>query len=227
MFERVMKYWPIITVSALTIVSVFNIGYFTIIGMHFLGVMDISNVVYAVGLVFSLLIIPIVMFPDGLLSVLQDVANSQDLALKLERSMKWIIGGLALFFVVGLFVHRPFISITGLFAVYFILAYLAFVAYAYIISVSTGSLSPRLIVAGASFGLFTIFWIGGAVAYHEAFGSNKLYTVVTKDAVYENIRLARSSSNGFLITRDKRIMYIPSGEVKSISEIDPVDDNKP
>jgi hypothetical protein len=96
MLERLMKYWPIITVSAVTIVSVFNIGYFTIIGMHFLGVMDISNIVYAVGLVFGLLIIPIVMFPDNLLSVLRDVANSQDLTLKLERGRKWITGGLAL-----------------------------------------------------------------------------------------------------------------------------------
>jgi hypothetical protein len=51
--------------------------------------------------------------------------------------------------------------------------------------------------------------------------------LMDKDAVYDKVRLARSSSNGFLIARDKRIMYIPSGEVKSISLIDPVDDNKP
>ena len=119
-------------------------------------------------------------------------------------------------FVVGLFVHKPFISITGLFAVYFTLGCVAFAAYAYIISVNTGGLSSRLIVAGASFGLFTIFWIGAAVAHHEAFGSKTLYTVMTKDGVYDNVRLARSSSNGFslLIARDKRVMYIPSGQVK-------------
>jgi hypothetical protein len=148
------------------------------------------------------------------------VANSQDLALKLERGKKWITGGLALFFVVGLFVHKPFISITGLLAVYFVLGCLAFAAYAYIIAVNTGTLSPRLIVAGVAFGLFTIFWVGVAIAYHEAFGSNALYIVATKDAVYDNVRLARSSSNGFLIARDKRIKYIPSGEVKSISQIE-------
>ncbi len=110
--------------------------------MHFLEVMDISNVVYAVGLVFSLLIIPIVMFPDNLLSALKDVANSQDLALKLERGDKWITGGLALFFVVGLFRHRPSSrSQAYLRSISFFC--LVFAACAYVISINTGSLSPR------------------------------------------------------------------------------------
>lgn len=43
MLERLLKYWPIIAATALAIVSVFNIGYFAIIGLHFIGVMDLSN----------------------------------------------------------------------------------------------------------------------------------------------------------------------------------------
>jgi hypothetical protein len=57
MLERLLKYWPVITVSALAVVSVFNIGYFSILGLHFIGVMDLSNIVYSVGLVFGLMIV--------------------------------------------------------------------------------------------------------------------------------------------------------------------------
>jgi hypothetical protein len=44
--DRLLKYWPLIAAGAIVLVSVFNIGYFSILGMHFIGVMDISNVVY-------------------------------------------------------------------------------------------------------------------------------------------------------------------------------------
>jgi hypothetical protein len=225
MLERLLKYWPVITVAALVIVSVFNIGYFTIVGLHFIGVMDVSNIVYSVGLVFSLMIVPIVMFPDNLIISFKEIASSQRAMLKLNRAMKFVVWGIALFFAVGLFVHRPYISIMSLFALDFLLGYLAFCAYVYIIYLHTGSISARMIVAVVAFGLFTLYWVGGAVAYHEAFGTSRLYKVTTKDAAYDNVRLARSSSNGFIIARDKKIIYIPSGELKSIVLIEPVDKN--
>jgi hypothetical protein len=225
MLERLLKYWPVITVAALTIVSVFNIGYFSIIGLHFLGVMDLSNIVYSVGLVFSLMIAPIVMFPDNLITAFKEIASSQKAMLKLNRTMKFVVWGISLFFAIGLFVHRPYISIMGLFALDFLLGFLAVCAYVYIVYLHTGSIPARMTVAVVAFGLFTLFWIGGAVAYHEAFGTSTLYKVTTKDTAYDNARLARSSSNGFIIAKDKKIIYIPSAELKSISLVEPADKN--
>jgi hypothetical protein len=225
MFERLLKFWPVITVSALAIVSVFNIGYFTIIGLHFIGVMDISNIVYAVGLVFSLMIAPIVYFPDSLLTSLRSLAQSENAQTKMLKFVKVCFAILAFFFTVGLFVHHQYISITGLFAVYFVLACLVFTAYAYMEHVQKGKVAPRILMAGAAFYIFTIYWVGAAVAYHEAFGTKSLYLMTTKDATYDKVRLARSSSSGFLIAQEKRIIFIPSGEVKSIISVEPVDKN--
>jgi hypothetical protein len=156
--ERLLKYWPIIAASALAIVSVFNIGYFSVIGLHFMGVMDVSNIVYSVGLVFGLMIVPIVMFPDNLIAAFKEIASSQKAMLKLNRAMKFVTWGIGLFFAIGLFVHRPYISITGLFALDFFLGFLAFCAYVYIMYLHTGAISVRIIVAVVAFGLFTLFW---------------------------------------------------------------------
>lgn len=225
MLERLLKYWPVITVAAFTVVSVFNIGYFTILGIHFIGVMDISNIVYAIGLVFSLMIVPIVFFPENLLPILSDIAQSDNAVPKIYRFVKFSTFGIAILFAIGLFVHHPYLSITGLFALDFVLGCVVFTAYAYMTYVHDGELSPRMMFAGVAFYLFTIYWVGAAMAYHEAFGTNSLYLITTKDTVYDKVRIARSSSSGFIIAQDKRVIYIPSGELKSISAIEPVDKN--
>jgi hypothetical protein len=165
------------------------------------------------------------MFPDNLIRAFKEIAASRNAMLKLNRTMKFVTFGIGPFFFVGLFVHRPYISITGLFALDFLLGFLAFCAYVYIMYLHTGEIPARVIVAGVAFGLFTVFWIGGAYGYHEAFGTTTLYKVTTKDSVYDNVRLARSSSNGFIIAQEKKVIYIPSGELKSIALVEPIDKN--
>ena len=66
-----------------------------------------------------------------------------------------------------------------------------------------------------------IFWIGGNIADHEARFSNTTYKITTKDAEYSEARLVRSSSTGFIVSHDKRFMFVPSGEVKSIAQMKP------
>ena len=43
---------PLISVASLVIVSVNTIGYFTRVGPHFLGLMDLTNFIYPLGLAF-------------------------------------------------------------------------------------------------------------------------------------------------------------------------------
>jgi hypothetical protein len=223
--DRALKYWPLVAAGAVVLVSVFNIGYFTTLGMHFIGVMDISNVVYPIGLIFALLIGPVIFFPDRLLGNLKEFAHSNELASRLPKARKWIFGILLVAFSVGLFVHQAFISIMTLFAIYFVLAFLALAAYLFIVWERTGEVSTQMAASMTAFGFFTLFWIGGAVAYHEAFTTRTVYLVTTKDATYDNARIARTSSSGFLIAKDKHVIFIPSGRMKSIMAINPIDQN--
>jgi hypothetical protein len=222
MLENTSKYWPLLTVGALAIVSIFNIGYFSVIGLHFLGVMDLSNMVYAVGLVVGLVIAPLLMFPHNWVELLREVASRSDAPRRLDRMMKIFTFVLMVCFAVGLFVHQPFISIVGLFAVTFSVGFLAFSAYYYAMWRHFGVMPLRSAFAGGAFGIWTLLWVGGAVAYHEAFGSKTLYNLTTKDAELKNVRLVRSSSSGFIIAQEKKIMYVPAGELKSIVLVEAV-----
>jgi hypothetical protein len=50
--------------------AIFNIGYYSEIGLHFIGTADLTNFVYIVGLVFSLLALlipPTLVFADWFL----------------------------------------------------------------------------------------------------------------------------------------------------------------
>jgi hypothetical protein len=223
MLETVTKYWPVLTVVALSAVSVFNIGYFSIVGLHFIGVMDLSNVVYAVALVFGMLIAPLVMFPDGLVDRLKELSSDDNFDRRVNKGMKIAALVLGLSFTVGLFIHRPYISITGLFAIYFVAAYIVYAAYSYATYLHYDDISVRAAFGLLATGMFTILWVGAAVGYNQAFGTSTLYKLTTKDAEYDKVRLVRSSSSGFIITRGKQVIYVPSGELKSIALLTPID----
>jgi len=219
MLDRLLKLWPLLTVVSLTVVSVFNIGYFSIIGLHFIGVVDLTNIVYSVGLVFGFVIAPLMMFPDNLIEALKAVAAKPDAPYRLNKAMKYITAVLVLSFTIGLFIHQPYISIMGLFAIYFVAACLISAGYAYAMWLHIGDIPPRIIFGLVAAGLFTIMWVGGWVAHNQAFGSPTLYKVTTKDSEYDKVRLVRSSSSGFIIARDKQIIYLPAGELKSIVQV--------
>jgi hypothetical protein len=221
--ETVTKYWPVLTVVALATVSVFNIGYFSIVGLHFIGVMDLSNIVYAVALVFGLIIAPLVMFPDGLVDRIKEFSSDKDFDRRAKKGTKIATWFLALSFAVGLFIHQPYISITGLFALYFVAAYIVVAAYSYAVFLRHDDISVRHAFGLLALGMFTIFWVGGAVGYNQAFGTTTLYKLTTKDAEYDKIRLVRSSSSGFIITREKQVIYVPSGELKLIVQLTPIE----
>jgi hypothetical protein len=64
MLEKISKVWPLVTVAAFAIVSIFNVGYFVMPGLHFIGVMDVSNIVYPTGLILSLLLPALAFIPS-------------------------------------------------------------------------------------------------------------------------------------------------------------------
>jgi hypothetical protein len=71
-------------------------------------------------------------------------------------------------------------------------------------------------------GGLAILFAGGWIAEREALESEVLYKITTKDTEYNNVRLVRTSSSGFIISRDRQIIFLPAGEVKSVVLIRPL-----
>jgi hypothetical protein len=56
MLTNVLGLWPHTSVAAFALAAVFNIGYYSEIGLHFIGTADLTNLVYSAGLVFGFLL---------------------------------------------------------------------------------------------------------------------------------------------------------------------------
>jgi hypothetical protein len=50
---EILKLIPQISVAAVALLSLFTVGYFSKIGIHLLGVIDVTNLVYSFGLAFG------------------------------------------------------------------------------------------------------------------------------------------------------------------------------
>src|ERR1043166_1120324 len=86
MFTSLLSYVPLASILAVALVSIFNIGYFTRVGLHFLGVMDISNLVYPIGLVFAILL-GLFSSASGIdLTYLRNLAEHPDIPKKYVRA---------------------------------------------------------------------------------------------------------------------------------------------
>ncbi|MCA1525923.1 hypothetical protein [Bradyrhizobium yuanmingense] len=217
MLDNVTKYWPFITLCAVAVVSVFNMGYFTLIGYHFIGVMDLTNFVYPVGLVLCLAIPALAFFPLDFIEQLRQAAKQPDSMTKFTKAGKVVFGIVMVFFTVGLVFTDRFLSLMTLFSICFSFATLMGTIGAYIMWQKKKSWTVLATPIGAA--LLTTLWIGATFAQHEALYSRQVYRFQTKDAEYPEARIVRSSSSGFIIIHDKKFIFVPSGEVKQISQV--------
>ena len=120
MLENISKYWALLTVTAFAIVSLFNIGYFYVIGLHFIGVMDLTNVIYSVGLVLGFLLPPLVALPIERIEDFRRAAKEPDALIRFFKPIKWTSWAVIAFFCVGLFFTHSFLSKLTLFSVTFL-----------------------------------------------------------------------------------------------------------
>ncbi|WIW47407.1 hypothetical protein ML401_04610 [Bradyrhizobium sp. 62B] len=172
MLDNVTKYWPFITLCAVAVVSVFNMGYFTLIGYHFIGVMDLTNFVYPVGLVLCFAIPALAFFPLDFIEQLRQAAKQPDAMTKFTRAGKIVFGIVMVFFAVGLFLTDKFLSLMTLFAICFSFASLIGTIGAYIIWQQKKSWTVLATPIGAA--LLTTLWIGATFAQHEALYSRQV-----------------------------------------------------
>jgi hypothetical protein len=208
------------SVAAVVLTAIFNVGYYSEIGLHFLGTIDVTNFVYTVGLVFGILIAVVqaaFLFAEGFLSF----TERQDAWIKFR---KWyLIAAIVIVIFMGLDLV-PFTSYEpkylrighpwrnaisySVFAVLNLMAnYIWFRVRAITLS-DLGILFYMMAMA--------VFSLGQATAYNQIFSSS-LYDIATRSGDITGAALVRSSSMGFIVSVNGKILFIPVAEVRQIT----------
>ena len=217
------RYFAAISVVLLGLTASFNVGYFYVVGSHFIGVMDIGNVVYSFGLVFMGVLLACVFLSavaDGIIKY-SGIGYVRDYMIK-DRSRKEdivfaLLVGLPTMGFLILARDSPYFFFGSLFIVVCLVIY--FVTLIYFLWEKSQYLSIPAAVIVCAILCGTCFCFGIYIARHEAYETNDLYDVSTKQGNFNKVRLVRSSSSGFIISRDRGFVFVPSGELRLISTV--------
>lgn len=203
--DSLSRYVSTISLALVSTVAVFNIGYFWKIGIHFLGLIDISNLVYSLGIALTALSIGAVIT-----------------ALVARVKITWLqvllagLGGTLSTWGIIHFQPRTLDpQLTQNFAI-LIGFILPWAAYTSRVMASEGAPSWSKL-AWIALGWWAVIFQAGICQVAVELGDRFMYIVTTKTGVIENARILRSSSAGFLLAVDGRISFIPQGEIKVVS----------
>src|SRR6266404_5488026 len=184
---KLVTFLPAITVAALLILAIFNIGYFSKIGLHFLGVMDFTNLVYSFSFVVAMLTgsLGVYFWGDYLERLLKHAGDARG-----KRKIAWVIGifvAIVLIAVVTVqfffpqYAPKHFLT-DRLTAMAFILmaAFLLAVLHANYKKtkqVGIGNGFYAFVVA-----VLALYYLGRAVAEHEIYTVKTTYTFAIKES---------------------------------------------
>ncbi|MCD0415970.1 hypothetical protein LOC51_01980 [Rubrivivax sp. JA1024] len=207
MIDLLTRYISSISLAIVATLSLFNIGYFWKIGIHFLGLIDLSNLVYSLGVSMSALFIGA--------SLTAIVANFRNSTLKLTL----IASAGAISSIWGAFYVTPRTTQPQLVENLALLAGFVLLEAAYVsIILRNRCLNNdwRSLTVLAVGWLATSFQAGMCQAAIEL-SDRFTYMVSTKSGTQYQAHILRSSSSGFLIAIDGRVSFIPSGEIKQVT----------
>jgi Na+-transporting methylmalonyl-CoA/oxaloacetate decarboxylase gamma subunit len=246
---KLVKSIPLISIVALALTGLFNIGYFSKIGLHFLGIIDLSNVVYSFGLVFVFLIFlfPLVFtlsdFARWLFRALASVQpdepadkQSDELAKEIEWTRRlgrlmWFVGAV---FGVGIATAIHFRYLVEIFENEYIRALAFFIGLiffgatfwssrqgqSYFLEMLGESNTSYALLTGFFLVMFTYF-LGRAVADYQMFSSPERYTISIKGhGQIEDARIVRSSSSGFILSVKGKMIFVPQSEIGKIEALE-------
>lgn len=213
---------PFMSVAALVLVTVFNFGYFSKVGFHFLGVMDFSNLAYSFSFFFSLIAGSLgLYFVGAQVDWLSKVRSNPNY----RRDIKnWMFGMAGLWVIIILifayFVPEKYVPKTfgpeRIMASVFGPLTLGILAMQFADYQHTRKISARDVFSCTLVGFFLIYMVGRAVAEYHIFNNSDTYTFILKDGAPLTGRLVRSSSSGFIAFIDNKVTFIPQAEVKRV-----------
>lgn len=215
MLDNVAKQLSIAAAALLCLSALFNIGYFYAVGFHFVGLMDLTNVIYS----FGIAILYVVVLAMGVtLSWFAYTTFYGDEGMNERQSwsaftVSTIVGSTASLSIVFFDFSKSLFWLAGLLTT--IAASLVFMAL-----LSKNNNANRNVAALCVAIFFVsagVLALGAAVGRREAFTTPTTYDVVTKSGAYSGARLLRTSSSGFLFSHEGRVFFIPSSEVRLVS----------
>jgi hypothetical protein len=212
MIDFISRYISTISLAAVAALSIFNIGYFWKIGLHFIGLVDLSNLVYSAGLALSAIAI--------VLMVASNVVPRKPARWKLIAA--GILGAGVSTWGIFKFSPRtldPQLIENGAILVGFAISGTAafnWLLQRYQITRVWDGRDIGLIVF---FSYSIIFQAGIFTAALEL--SNRLtYTVTTKGGdVLQDVRILRSASAGFILAIEGHVVFIPQAEIRSVESV--------
>lgn len=208
MLDLISRYVSVISLVVVTALSIFNIGYYWKIGLHFLGLADFSNLVYSAGL--STTVISVWM------AAALFVSNRK---LSEAQTLCFIAAGGAIA-IFGLFLLSPRTSSPQLtenaaVLVGLLLSSTTFLSWIRLKKDVRGYWEGRDLIL-AAFALFTVTFQAGSFAAALELSDRFRYIISTKSGVLEDARILRSSSAGFLLSVQQDILFIPQGEIRNV-----------
>jgi hypothetical protein len=228
MLKRFSELLPAVTAAALIVTALFNIGFFNSVGIHFLGVVDLSNVVYTFGLAFGLILSVAILVGQSALEA--HGKHNPDFVKQFSQfTTVSLIVKIALIVAVILPLipqfrehMAPYASIVGYYLSIFFITALMCANRAYLAYRAEKKMLVGEVASSLGFTVVTVFLAGAYIAHQNIFELTT-YTVTTKNGTTLNqARLVRSSSSGFLVATDGAIRFLPSGEITEIKANRPV-----
>ena len=208
MLDTVSRYQSVISLAAIAFLSIFNIGYFWKIGLQFLGLIDLTNLVYSFGLALVALSV------TGGVGAFVFFKSSS-----LHRAFAGVVigGAISMWGIIRFYPRtiEPQLAENGAILLGFVVSSAAFFGLIHLRRQgggkwnSGGQVAMVFCLAATTFqaGVFT-----AAIELSDRF----TYSLNTKSGIIENVRIIRSSSSGFIVFFNEKIMFVPQGEVRGI-----------
>src|SRR5262249_22934535 len=213
----IAKMLPAAATIAVASLSMFNVGYFWKIGLHFLGIVDWNNIVYSFGLAFGLWM-ALVFVGLKLVNIFSDPASELSVhrSRRTNKIVMWI--GVGIFFIASCNPGQFISDIVGAGAqlVGVLLFWSAWSLQSSLDYKTSGVAKADDLIFGV-LAAFLIFFQAGAFVAEWEMISYDTYTVsTTKGGSIENARLLRSSSAGFIVFAEERVLFIPQSQIARI-----------
>jgi uncharacterized YccA/Bax inhibitor family protein len=217
MLKKISKLIPAISLLVVAILSLFNVGYFWRFGVHYLGVVDLSNLIYSFGL--ALVAISLLSFFVPAIVHHFSKGSSAQAALGVLRvnavllSFAAFVGWLVLFNPGHIFdshVASDGVMLASICIGLVVLSSKAWIRYKHL-----GSETPAQISFIAVLAMIGVIGAGLFAGDLAAIG-RETYSIVTKQQTIENARIIRSSSSGFVLLVDGKAMFVPQSEIITV-----------
>jgi hypothetical protein len=225
-----LEHWlglvPQLSAAALVLATFFNIGFFTIVGIHFLGIVDIGNLGYSFALALGGLASLALIVDVGSIERLRKFAKEKDAVSRSASISKTLVFvGSVIAIAATVLANNGTVSritevsmyVCGLLLISLCKSTETFVRFCV-----DKKIYPQSFIVAALAATATIMFVGQCVALGLLSRGDVVTVETKKNGAIGNARLLRTSGSGYLIAIDGIVQFIPSGEVQRIQARDPI-----